>query len=86
MITAKNVTDSYSASWIIEGRVDDLGGTAHYEEMRNVFSETADSTFASTDVAVSVVESSPDELKIAVTGQSSKTIRWVGLLTWVEVL
>jgi len=86
MITAKNVTDNYSASWIIEERVDDLGGTAHYEKMRSVFSEPAGSTFASADVAVSAVEGSPDELKIAVTGQADKTIRWVGLLTWVEVL
>ena len=86
MITAKNATDNYSASWIIEGRCDDLGDTAHWEQISWEFAETSGSSFATDNVVVSVVEGTPDELKIAVTGQSSKTIRWVGLLTWVEVL
>jgi len=85
MVVAKNVTDSYSASWIIEGRIDNIGATPVWEEIRNVFSETTDSTFEVNNVAVSVVTGSPDELKIGVTGQASRTIRWVGYLDWVEV-
>jgi hypothetical protein len=85
MVVAKNVTDSYSASWIIEGRIDNIGATPVWEEIRNVFSETTGSTFEATNVAVSVVTGSPDELKIGVTGKASRTIRWVGYLDWVEV-
>jgi len=85
MIIAKNITDSYSASWIIEGMVDNIGSTPVWAQIRNDFSETSGSSFESTDVAVSVITGSPDELKIGVTGKVDKTIRWVGYLDWVEV-
>jgi hypothetical protein len=86
-IVAKNITDSEAAMWKIEGLAHDMGASQTWvENATRLYSETPSAQFADGNVAVTAENDTTDYLKIAVTGISGKTIRWVATVQWTEVL
>lgn len=86
-VLAKNITDSTSASWFIEGLyLNRDNGTGGWNEARKDFAtDDGGAIFASGSVVVSG-EYDPDDcgFSVTVTGADSKTIRWFVHWEWIE--